>query len=271
MVAAFSFPAVCGYRKMSRMKVLRLTSSMDWYGEIAPEERSMGIGAAALEATAGERVESIIAKLWPGPKAVPKIEEWMAEHQPGLVLLWVNPYWFTYESVPNLFDNRLGFLGPKLKRAGVKLGAKPAFNQSPAFGKLRGMVLKTVGGALYFQPEDIVKQVEEWIRLVLRSEEVALVVRGAVIPMALDADAAGKERCRRRMEVVDRGLAEVCRKLHVEYIPSGRPAMDWYDPKQRNAYTLPDGFHCNKAGHALMGELEAEAMVAAWRKVHAPS
>jgi hypothetical protein len=243
------------------VKVLRLSNSIGRFGPIPPGRRSMEIAAAALANAAGEPVESISRVVWPTDKLPGLIDNRIAEHEPKVVLLWVNPYWFTYESVPHIVDTRFGRLGPVLGKVGKRIGARPVLSESPIFGRARGLLLRTVGGSVYFEPEALFPQIEGWVRRILRHEEIALVVRGALFPMAADADAAGKARATRRFLAMDALVRELCARLHVEYLPPPPPDL-W--PNHPD-WLLPDRVHPNEAGHAVLGELETGAFLRAWR------
>ena len=106
---------------------------------------------------------------------------------------------------------------------------------------------------------------EACIRTILAHEDVALAVRGPRIAFSAD----GTKKTRRWAEVrrssVDRQIAELCKRLHVEY--AGYEVGDSH-------LEAPETFqgdlvHGTEAAHASQGRVEGEAMLRAWQAVHA--
>jgi hypothetical protein len=181
------------------------------------------------------------------------------------VFLWINSYWFTYESGARIFERRLGRFARRFIGLEKQVAARPALNQNPAYKGLRRLAVTTIGGSVFVEPQDLLPKVETWIRRVLRHEEITLVVRGAVPPMHMGASPLGRSRSVRRYLEMDTAVQALCQKLHVEYMAS--PPHDSGKPE----LFLRDRFHFNAAGHAILGQIEAEAMVRAWRRSHGAS
>ncbi len=249
------------------MRVLRLSNSMDFFGDIPAEGRSMAISGRALEAEVGEPVEVISKMVWPNDRLPALIDGWIDEFEPSLVFLWINPFWFTYESGARFFERRLGRFARRFIGLEKQVARRPAINQNPAYKGLRRLAVTTIGGNVFVEPQDLLPMVETWVRRVLRREEITLVVRGALMPMHMGATRPGRSRSIRRYLEMEAAGAALCQRLHVDYIPSPPPG-EWIE--QPDLF-LGDRFHCNAEGHAKMGEIEAEGMVAAWRRSHSPA
>lgn len=224
----------------------------------------MAISGRALEAETGEPVEVVSKSIWPNDRLPGMIDSWLEEYEPAFVFLWINPFWFTYESGARIFERRLGRFARRFVGLEKQVAARPAVNQNPAYKGLRRALVTTIGGRVFVEPTELLPRVETWVRRIIRHEEVTLLVRGALLPMHMGATHPGRARSVRRYLEVDAAVAALCERLHVAYLPSPPPG-EWIGQPE---LFLRDRFHCNTEGHARLGVIEAEAMVAAWRRSH---
>lgn len=80
------------------MRILRLTNSQDLNPLIPEDRRAWSIAEHVFEAQTGERAETIIKIIWPGPELPGIVDGWMERYQPEIVVLHVSGLWFTYDS-----------------------------------------------------------------------------------------------------------------------------------------------------------------------------
>jgi lysophospholipase L1-like esterase len=123
------------------------------------------------------------------------------------------------------------------------------------------MALRTVGGAPYFTPQEVLDRVAQCVRAILTREAVTVIVRGPINAHGSDAGGRIAARARARWYVVDHGLRELCQRLHVDYLGFPGPA----DAGPDSPTLQGDFVHLNRAGHRERAEHEAAAMIAAWR------
>lgn len=92
------------------MKVLRLGISDDAFGNLKDEERSWHIAGEALAERIGEPVETILKRSWPDERMAARVERWIEDEQPGVVLFCAAAFWVSYPSAPLLVQRtRLPF------------------------------------------------------------------------------------------------------------------------------------------------------------------
>jgi hypothetical protein len=219
-----------------------------------------------LAEAAGEPVETILCGNWPSASFPDYFERCIKDHNPDLVFLKVNWFWYGYESLPLRIERRFGRAGKAVGQAGTRFGATPLFANSRTFQTARRLVNRVLPGATYFTPQEIVERMEECIRRAARHENVVLVLRGpggGWDHAPLWSDGARKRESARR-EHIKAHLQAACERHHVYYL--GRPALARKELEQR---LTPAWFRSSAAGHEQMGLEEGDAMVAAWRQAHA--
>ena len=247
------------------MRVLRLGNSYDTDPNIAAADNKVSIADRLLAEGSGEPVETTVRTVWPQPQLPGLIEQWLDRYKPDVVLLVVSSYWFTYVSVPVKVQRTFGPLGKPLSRAGLKAAATPWLAHNGAFRLARRATIATIGGATNFTPEQVVESMEACIRTILAHEDVALAVRGPRIAFSADGTKKTRRWAEARRSSVDRQIAELCKRLHVEY--AGYEVGDSH-------LEAPETFqgdlvHGTEAAHASQGRIEGEAMLRAWQAVHA--
>ena len=243
------------------MKILRLTNSNDFYGDVADSDRGYRLIETALAGEFGVEVETIRRTIWPADDLPDIVERWVMEHRPDMVFLKTSAYWYSYESVPLKFQRKFGRVGKAAGDTGLKAAATPRVAHNAVFRKLRYFAQATIGGETYFSIDYSLQTVEAVMRRVLRQEDTLLVVRGSRggrdRPDVPKNVAARKEA--RRVEFNTR-LNQLCADLSVPMVRGSERRK--YDPSERQA----DRFHSNAKGHADAGSFEAAALVEIWRE-----
>jgi len=239
------------------VKILRLGISDDIHGDIAIEKRSYHLSQEKLAAHTGKPWETVLDSAWPSPSLQRRYEKRLEEIKPDLVFLSCAAFWVSYPSGPlKVQRSKLPF-GPKLARAGFWLAAKPGIGHTPAFRAGRRLFLRTAGAAFYFEPEEVLDEIEKIIRTTLQREEIALAVRGP-LPMHLPGSAEQRSEGERRRAQFDAGLRSLCDSLHVAYASYGP------DDLHPRTELTGDRVHVNEAGHARRAEVEFAVMREAW-------
>ena len=243
------------------MKILRLTNSNDFYGDVADSDRGYRLIETALSDACGVEVETIRRTIWPADDLPDIVERWVSEHRPDMVFLKTSSYWYSYESVPLKFQRKFGRIGKAAGDAGLRAATTPSVAHNAVFRKLRYFAQATIGGDTNFTVDYTLQTVEAVIRRVLRHEDTLLVVRGSRggrdRPEVPKKVAARHEA--RRVEFNTR-LNQICADLSVPMVRGSQRRK--YDPSERQA----DRFHSNAKGHASSGSFEALALVEIWRE-----
>lgn len=250
--------------RLPQMQVLRLGNSYEFDANIAPEANKTSISDRFLTEATGETVETTARVIWPQPELPELVERWLDRYQPDLVLLVVSSYWFTSVSLPLGLERRFGRIGRIAGRAGERLVRNERLVKNPGFRVLRKGVRASLGGVTHFEPEEVNERMEACIRRIVAREDVALAVRGPRLAHVSDDSERAKKAAEARRLIVHRRMAELCRQLHIEYLgyEAGLSAFD--APEQFQG----DLVHVAADVHAEQGRLEAEAMLAAWSRVH---
>ncbi len=245
------------------MKVLRLGISDDAFGEIPDEQRSWYLAGKELSERTGEPVETILKRSWPNEEMTARVERWIEEEEPSVVLFCAAAFWVSYPSAPLMVQRSKVPFARQLSGVGIKLAGNARIAHNAAFRTARRAMVTAAGGAFYFEPDQAAAMVEEWIRRATRKEDLALAVRGP-LPLRIAGPTGLRDACERRRFALDSALADVCRSLHVAYMGFSGDAL----PKP--GHLLGDGIHVNAAGHAWRAKDEAEVMWRAWEAVHTP-
>jgi hypothetical protein len=237
------------------VRVLQLTTSDPFHETGVPDEaRSHRIAERMLAEACGEPVETVLRVIWPSPALPDIVDRWMTQYSPNLVVLNVNGYWYLYPSVPLLFERRFGRVGKPLAKAGFSAGRTSWIAQRRLFHWGRWLALRTVGGAYYFTPDEVVDVVTQCVRRILAHENVALVIRGNLLGWS--------EGPRGAELAVHTALERLAGDLHVTWL--ARDATRAVEGQQM--YQTGDRLHSTVELHRFYGEREGAAMVEAWRE-----
>ena len=249
------------------MKLLFLGNSNEFYGDLAGEDRRAARVARSLEAALGEPVDVTVRQIWPTDSLPGRLEAWMDELEPDIVYLNVVSFWFVYQSVPLRFERRFGRIGRPLKSAGIRASQVPWLGHTSAFHWVRRQSQKLIGGATFFEPDDIVAVMSDCIRVATRHEQAMLVVKGPRSRTAHNVTERSRAWAEDRRRRVHNALSALCGSLHVEYVGSERPRY----LTEPGSPTLGDRLHSGSEGHSSSGDEIAGLLAAAWQRQHAPA
>ena len=247
------------------MKVLRLGNSNEFSTGVPEEDRMAAVAERILAEGSGLEVETVRKKIWPTEQLPGLVDDWMDEHQPDIVYLKVNVFWWAHESVPLRIERKLPVVGKYIARAGWKAQGTPVVATSTPGRSLRQLVERRIGGDTSFTSGQVLACMETVIRRILVHEHVGLLVSGprGQRPRP-ELTAAQLERRNRRTSEVHRPLKALCDDLHVAYIgrDGPRPADELERPPRG-----PDGFHAGVEGNHRQGKKQGEALLALWREM----
>lgn len=244
----------------SYVKILRLTTSDENAGHQEPGSSAAEVAARVIETTTGEKVETFTRS--PGLPAL--VDRWLDTYEPDIVLLKVNSFWFNYLSVPLLLERKLGPLGKQLNRTGVRAGETPWLNRSRAFRATRQGLVRVLGGATYFTPDEVITSMKDSARRVLAREGMGLIIQGPESRMNhLLPPKAARAHERRRLKV-HHGMRKFAEEVHVPFF-----GQDVLPTKAEIAATVgADQLHMNSAAARKTGEKQGEVISALWREMH---
>jgi hypothetical protein len=248
------------------MKLLWMGNSGNAFGAVPEESRSHSVAARILSEAAGEPVEVILKRAWPTPDFPSIVERWMGRYEPDAAFIHVPAYWFMYESVPLKLERKFKRVGKPLGDAGLRAAKVPWLAGTPVFRAGRKLAQLTIGGATNFEPEQVVESVSAALRVMVRSEDLALVVRGP--RNAVDFSASRRRRAwgEARRQIVERSLRELCEDLHLVYYGS-ETSMAGIEERTQ----LFDGLHSDEADHIRLGETHGALLAQAWIRVRQPA
>ncbi len=195
-------------------------------------------------------IERIVKVAWPNERLPDRVEGWINEFEPDVVLLVVNEYWFNFRSAPASVHRRFGPLGRPAAAAATWAGRHPSIAYSRAFQRVRRLTSDKVGGDAHFEPDQVIASCIDVLRRIARAEgPVPLVIgpNGAIdnaLPPAFRA-----EGINRRVRV-DTELQAYCAANHVEYWGIASEVGKNWPGNQRS--TVPDGIHHDAAGSKLI-------------------
>jgi hypothetical protein len=246
------------------MRVLRLAASDEDHGRMAPGSQAHEVAAALLREATGEEVETTIRNLWPDDGLPDLVDRWMDRYQPDLVLLKVNAFWFNYLSVPLRLERALGPAGKYIGRAGVRAGEIRWVARSPVFRNARRFLLRTIGGATYFTPEQVVTSMRECATRILAHEGGGLVVVGPHSRLNHELTRKAAAAHERRRLYVHNSMKQFCAELHVPF--RGQDVLPGRE--EVAAMVGADQLHLNAEAARRGGEEEAAAFLQVWQKIH---
>jgi hypothetical protein len=238
------------------MRLLRLTNSSDTFEGVPEPQRATRVAEDVFTELTGEPIETVLKLFWPEPGLPDIVDRWIARYQPDVVFMRTSMVWCAYESVPLRLERRLGRLGRPLARLGFKLGGSDAMIRSPLFRAARRLALRTIGGDVYFRPDEAAEIVGATFRRVVAHESVIPALCGPGFARDASGTAAGRARAARRNMELDQRLTELARSLRIAYTST---RLD-FDP----AHLAPDGFHTGVVGQRVQGELEGKLITEAW-------
>lgn len=245
------------------MRVLRLSNSDDFAGDIPVEARPWHIAGEVLAATVGEPVETIARNTWPDPSLPDLVGQWLEKYEPDLVFLKVTWFWYAYESVPLRLKRRLGIVGRPLAAAGDRATQISWLAKTRAFKISRRALHRIIGGDAHFSEDQVIERMKAVIRKAVAREHVVLVVKGTGMGRDDTGTLAGYyDRYRARVERVEGEIEAFCQLLGVHYMSAQRKSRVDQDLHRG------DGVHKGAHGLTLVGRREGENMALAWNAAH---
>ncbi len=244
------------------MRVLRLGTSNDDAGSVPEEQRGWKIAERLLAEAAGEPVQTTLKRAWPNEGLAPRLEGWLDEYKPDMVVLQVNNFWYGYESIPLWFERRLGRAGASLNHVGLKIRNAPWFADNRWAQLMNRNLLRVLPATTHFTVPEVAACMEGAMRKVLAHEGVVLLIRGndawASMPMA---SRGFNRRNAARNAAMSSAMRSVCERLRVPYVQ--RPVLQAGELETVNRA----GWHYNADGERQAGEFDGQAMATAWLAV----
>lgn len=238
-----------------RVRILALLNSNVTGGDaqIPKEDLFPARMGSALAKALGEEVEVIARNVWPTPRLAGRVDTWVKEFQPELVLYSVTGFWFLYESTPVRLERRLGKPGRALGRISREAAARPWLAHNPVFRWSRKQTQKAVGGQAWFTADQVAEASTKVVSAVLRNESSYLVVLGPSGGDKWAKDARHLESLRARRQMVDTRVGDFCRAHHVEYWDQAKMAS-LKDP--RGSSLQGDELHLDAEGHRRVADYQ---------------
>lgn len=245
-------------QRVPRVKILRLTNSNDVASHLPASQLSAAIADETIARLTGERPETTVRVIWPGPELPSIVRGWLERYDPDVVFLRSSSFWVCYESVPLRFQRRFGPVGRRVGALGLRVGGHPSVSSHPLARNIRQYAVRTIGGDTYFTPAEATAHVEATLRTILAAESMVPALRGPSHVLNSARNHAGYLRAYERILDFERRLATLCTSLHVSYVSARGPAAD-------SESFLPDQTHDDLPTQRIFGELEGRAIAEAWR------
>lgn len=245
------------------MKVLRLGTSADAYPGILEEQRAPALIAGMFQQATGEPLETVRRGLYPSTVSPALLAERLDEVQPEAVFMWVNTFWYAYESAPVRLTRGRGPIGRLAGRAAMRVSKEEWARRNPGFHLARRVAQRTLGTAYHYEPAEVLAAVEAWLHVILQRETVVPVVFSPPFCFMYEPDRGRTARAEARRRVVNAGLAELCQRLHVIC----DAAATGTDLPIGREYVEPDLLHPSVAGHRWFAERQAALHISAWREL----
>ena len=227
-------------------------------------ERLPTIITGRLADEAGIELVPEVRVPWPTGDLLALLDGWLQRYEPVAVVLHVNSFWFTYESVPERVRRMLGPFGAPLATIGLKAAGNSTLAENPVFKAGRKATVRAIGGDLLMSPQASVSMFGDMIRRIVAQEEVVLLVRGAISAHNSAGSEGGLEKSLRRYAYVHRAIRDLFEKSHVAYLGWEEPPSELSRPGAK----MGDDIHITAESHGLLAALEGDALIAAWRDAH---
>jgi hypothetical protein len=245
------------------VKILKLCTSDELAPGIPEGQRAYQVAERVIHDATGEAVETTLRVIWPSPQLPDLLDQWLDKYGPDLVLFVVSPFWMTFESTPLKLQRRFGKAGQKLGQMGARVGGHPKVSETRAAMAARRLLISTIGGDFYFEPEEISELTDACTRRVLARESVGLVIRAPLTATGLHGNESSMRRASERRQRTARLLRELCEQVHVTFVDRHPSMTDEADRFEARA----DLVHSDVRAHRRRGELEGAALVEAWRQL----
>ncbi len=239
------------------MKVLRLGVSHDAREDIPFEDRQHVVAERMLEAASGEEWETVLRGMRPTPTLPDMVEKWVEQEKPDMVVIFLAGYWASFGSTALRIERRVPLVGKRAANVARRVAVTETAARHATVDRVRGIASAIIGVDFNHEPEYLVDLFEGIFRRLLRNEHLVVAVRGPGRP---------PQRLTKRQErtslaraaAFQRGIAEVCNRLHIEHLA--------YEEMPLHLRLPGDPSHYTKEGSRYMGEKEGDLMVRAWRR-----
>lgn len=238
------------------MRILYLGTSDDRGPASKGTASAPDIVQELLESSLGSEVEVVVKEAWPNENLARVLERWMDEYDPDVVVICVNGYWFSYDSVPLKLGRVLGRGGEGLGNVGLRLADLRWLAHNIVFRTARRIATVAIGGDTPFSGRQVVERMEECVRVAVRREGTVVAMRGAEGQSPYAERARGRLRKERVRSGVNHALAEMCERQHVHFMAREEPL--WRSHGDELEF-LGDGLH--KAAPTLRMRAERIALV----------
>lgn len=246
------------------MKLLLLGNSADIRNDVPPEERRGMLLREEMEQGFGEPVEIATRTFWPNAQAPTRVEAWLEEERPDMLLITATAFPFAYPSVPLKLERMFGRFGKRLRKVGVGAANTPWLAHNAVFRGLRRAAQLTIGGAYYLTVDEVIENTTKALRVAVRHEEVVVVYKapggGGIYQPTASARRAAEAK---RQRVLD-SIEQVCRELHVDYIRHNEPNH----VRTPNLEDVGDGIHGKALYHQVRAAELIPTMLSAWQRHH---
>jgi hypothetical protein len=217
----------------------------------------------ALADALGEPVDTVLKRAWPNDRFPLYVEDCLQEHDPDMVVLQVNNFWYGHESAPLWFERRFGRAGVALNKAALNVGKTAWMSDTRWAQMVNRRLLAGLPKATHFTVEQVTCAMESAMRKVAAREGIVLLVRGnehwAAMPMATRGF---NRRNAARNAAMSSAMRHLCGQLRVPYFE--RAAVSAGEMETLNGA----GWHNNEEGERKLGEFDFASMLAAWQVAH---
>jgi hypothetical protein len=239
---------------MEPLKFLWLGNSNDNPARpgVRPGSRRPELMVAELEAFLGRPIALIIKPIWPEEVLPGIVERWMEREKPDIVWLDIAAYWISYESSPKRVSRWFGRAGERAAALGERAGHNTWLAERRTFRGLRKLTQAVIGGDPPFTTEVVVERITRCARIILRDEDVLLIIEAPRGRNNMYATKAAARRGEVRRLRVHRQLRALAAELHCGYLGSdvsmlvSAPIRDFQK----------DAFHMDEQGHAISAAMD---------------
>ncbi len=243
------------------MKILRLGVSHDARDDIPFDERQHVIAERKLEEATGLEWDTVLKSMWPTAQLPALVERWVEREEPDMVLLFLAGYWASWGSTAVRLERRLPFVGKHAADLARKVATSESAKPHRTLDRLRGVASAAIGVDFNFEPDELVSRFETITRQLLRNGHFLTPGGGRGRPPRRPTKRQTRQSIA-RYSLFARGIEELCRQLHVEFLPYEHLPED-----QKFSDRVPgDPAHYTVEGARRHGIREGELMIRAWQR-----
>ena len=223
------------------------------------------VTARLLSEEFGEPFDLIPRHAWPNRHLPAYAEKCIAETKPGIILLQISDYAFSYPSTPVRLG-RLGAPGRWLAKRSLLFADSEASHNRVVRG-LRWALQATIGGDTHVSPEEGIASILETVRIAARQEDTLVIVRASGGSKPWGATRRQHLKAEQSRVRLYHALKDLSETLHLPFIGSETPA--WANPNDRYHKAKEefggDGLHTNSLGAQRSAQRHFEDIRDAYR------